>query len=122
MITIMHIDHLVLTVKRIPTTLGFYVRILGMRAIQFGDNRIALKFGQQKINLHEVGNTFEPKVGTVDLCLTTDTELTQAIHYVRNCNVEIIEDPVERTGATGQLLSFFIRDSDQNLIETANQC
>ena len=56
MITITHIDHLVLTVKHIPTTIEFYARVLGMFAITFGDNRTALKFGQQKINLHETGN------------------------------------------------------------------
>ena len=130
MFSITHIDHLVLTVKNIPITLEFYARILGMYAIQFngkdGTQRIALTFGSQKINLHESGKEFEPKAqtptpGSVDLCLITETKLAQAMDYVRSCNVEIIEGPVERTGATGKLLSFYIRDPDQNLIEIANQ-
>ncbi len=125
MISISHIDHIVLTVKNIPATLEFYTRMLGMQAIQFGDNRTALKFGQQKINLHETGNEFEPKAenaapGSADLCLITDTKLTQAIEYVQNCNIEIIEGPVERTGATEKLLSFYIHDPDLNLIEISN--
>jgi len=126
MISLSRIDHIVLTVNNIPTTIDFYVRVLGMHADTFADNRVALKFGQQKINLHEAGNEFEPKAknatpGSADLCLLTDTDLTQAIKHVQNCKVEIIEGPVERTGATGKLLSFYIRDPDQNLIEIANR-
>ena len=126
MISISRIDHIVLTVNNIPTTIDFYVRVLGMHADTFADNRVALKFGQQKINLHEADNEFEPKAqnatpGSADLCLITDTDLTQAIKHVQNCKVEIIEGPVERTGATGKLLSFYIRDPDQNLIEIANR-
>ena len=125
MISTSHIDHIVLTVKHIPTTIEFYSRVLGMQVINFGDNRTALKFGQQKINLHEADNEFEPKAkhptaGSTDLCLITETELEQAMAYVQSCNVEIIEGPVERTGATEKLLSFYIRDPDQNLIEISN--
>ena len=129
MITISHIDHLVLTVKNIPITIEFYARVLGMYAIQFDGNdqtpRIALKFAKQKINLHEAGNEFEPNAdkptpGSADLCLLTETALADAMQYVRNCDVKIIEGPVERTGATGKLLSFYIRDPDLNLIEISN--
>ncbi len=129
MFSIIHIDHLVLTVKDIPITLEFYARVLGMHAIQFTGKdrtqRVALTFGTQKINLHEAGSEFEPKArmptpGSADLCLITETELKQVMNYVRSCNIEIIEGPVERTGATGSLLSFYIRDPDQNLIEIAN--
>jgi len=126
MLLISHIDHLVLTVKDISETIYFYTRVLNMHAIQFGDKRTALKFGQQKINLHQAGNEFEPKAknatpGSADLCLITDTDLTQAIAHVQNCQITIIEGPVERTGANGKLLSFYIRDPDQNLIEIANR-
>ncbi|EJH48677.1 biphenyl-2,3-diol 1,2-dioxygenase III-related protein [Vibrio cholerae CP1046(19)] len=32
-----------------------------MKAVSFGAGRIALEFGHQKINLHQLGNEFEPK-------------------------------------------------------------
>jgi catechol 2,3-dioxygenase-like lactoylglutathione lyase family enzyme len=131
MFTITHLDHLVFTVKDIPATIEFYARVLNMQVIQFGDTddnppRFALKFGNQKINLHEVGNEFKPKAqnatpGSADLCLITETDLEQAMTYVQNCNVEIIKGPVKRTGAQGDLLSFYIRDPDLNLIEISNQ-
>ncbi len=125
MFSISHIDHLVLTVKDIPKTIDFYTRVLGMQAFQFGDNRTALKFGQQKINLHEAGKEFKPRAknaipGSADLCLITETGLEQAITHVKTCNIKIIEGPVKRTGATGRLSSFYIYDPDLNLIEISN--
>jgi catechol 2,3-dioxygenase-like lactoylglutathione lyase family enzyme len=129
MFSITHIDHLVLTINNIPVSLEFYARVMGMYAIQFtgadGSERTALKFGSQKINLHQAGKEFtphakHPTTGSADLCLVTDTDLQQAMDYVRKCNVEIIEGPVERSGATGKLLSFYIRDPDMNLIEISN--
>jgi len=114
-----------LTVKDIPETIDFYTRVSGMQAFQFGNNRTALKFCQQKINLHEAGKEFKPRAknatpGSVDLCLITETELEQAITHVKSCNVKIIEGPVKHTGATGRLLSFYIHDPDLNLIEISN--
>ncbi|MBM9614489.1 VOC family protein [Desulfobulbus rhabdoformis] len=47
------LDHFVLTVKNIEKTIKFYESILGMDVIRFADNRVALKFGAKKINLHE---------------------------------------------------------------------
>ena len=55
------LDHLVLTVSDIDNTVDFYTRVLGMQKQVFGDNRVALKFGAQKFNLHQHGNEFEPK-------------------------------------------------------------
>ncbi|MBC7037489.1 VOC family protein, partial [Salmonella enterica subsp. enterica serovar Anatum] len=46
------IDHLVLTVSDISTTIRFYEEVLGFSAVTFKQNRKALIFGAQKINLH----------------------------------------------------------------------
>ena len=68
------IDHLVITVKDIDETIQFYSSAMGMEKIEFGEGRIALSFGQQKINLHQLGKEFESKAqnvksGSADLCL-----------------------------------------------------
>ena len=45
------LDHVVLTVKDIDATCKFYAKVLGMEIVTFGENRNALSFGSQKINL-----------------------------------------------------------------------
>ncbi len=124
----MHIDsldHLVLTVKNIETTSSFYAKALGMEVVTFGNGRKALSFGSQKINLHEHGNEFEPKAwqpapGSADLCFITSMPLSEVIKHLSSCGVTVIEGPVQRTGATGPILSIYLRDPDMNLIEVSN--
>ncbi len=121
---ITRIDHLVLTVSKISTTVKFYENILGMKAETFANNRIALKFGEQKINLHEKGKEFEPKAleanpDTADICFITEGLLEDAMTHVKHKGVAIIEGPVSRTGAKGVITSFYFRDPDMNLIEVA---
>ncbi|MDG6773174.1 VOC family protein [Thiomicrorhabdus sp. ZW0627] len=123
---IRQLDHLVLTVKDLNKTVRFYESVLGMEKVVFGQNRVALKFGNQKINLHQAGMEFDPKAGntvtgSADLCFLTDLPLEQAMHEITGHEVEIIKGPVERTGANGPIISFYIRDPDQNLIEIANE-
>ncbi|BCO07982.1 biphenyl-2,3-diol 1,2-dioxygenase [Desulfolithobacter dissulfuricans] len=120
------IDHFVLTVSDIDETVAFYEKVLGMDRVVFGAGRVALKFGNQKINLHEVGHELEPKAkcpapGSADLCFLTPLVLNEALRQVKQCGVEIIEGPVERTGANRKLLSFYFRDPSGNLIEVANE-
>lgn len=119
---ITNLDHLVLTVKNIATTIAFYESILGMQVEYFGNNRVALAFGQQKINLHQVGKEFEPKAkhptpGSADLCFVIDCSIEEAFQELTMAGVEILAGPVERTGATGKLSSIYFRDPDHNLIE-----
>ncbi|MBR7799849.1 VOC family protein [Undibacterium fentianense] len=119
---ISRIDHVVLTVKSIQTTIDFYVRVLGMEVVQFGEGRQALVFGQQKFNLHEAGKEFEPKAdqptpGSIDICLIAETPLSEVIQELQQLGVMIVEGPIRRTGACGPILSIYLRDPDQNLIE-----
>ena len=122
---IKQLDHLVLTVKDIDATCRFYAEHLGMEVITFGDNRKALGFGQQKINLHQLGHEFEPRAdsptsGSADLCFLSDTPLDDIITELQQAGIAILEGPVPRTGATGPILSIYLRDPDDNLIEISN--
>ena len=56
-----HLDHIVLTTAHTEQCIDFYTRVLGMKFERFGESRMALKFGGQKINLHEKGKEFEPR-------------------------------------------------------------
>jgi len=53
------LDHLVLTTRQRESCIDFYTRVLGMRLDTFGQGRVAFRFGDQKINLHEAGREFE---------------------------------------------------------------
>ncbi|TRC48273.1 VOC family protein [Mannheimia haemolytica] len=117
------LDHLVLTVADMQKTIDFYTTILGMQEITFGDNRKALLFGTQKINLHQKGAEILPNAqnadcGTADLCLLTVTPLQEVIYVLQRHQVEILEGGiVPRTGAVGKIESVYCRDPDGNLIE-----
>ena len=125
MLTIDHLDHIVLTVEDIDATIAFYTRVLGMTAVTFGEGRRALAFGPQKINLHRAGHEFspcarQPTPGSADFCLITKVPLDAAMAHVQSCGVAIEEGPVDRTGAIGPLRSFYFRDPDGNLVEVSN--
>ncbi len=125
MIKIDRLDHLVLTVKDIDKTVEFYTIVLGMEKEIFKGSRIALKFGNQKINLHKLGNEFEPKAynvkeGSADLCFIIDSKLSEVKKYLESIGLKIEEGIVNRTGANGKIESIYLRDPDMNLIELSN--
>ncbi|MHC1480407.1 VOC family protein [Frateuria aurantia] len=118
------LDHLVLTVADISASCEFYRRVLGMEIVTFGADRKALRFGDQKINLHQHGHEFEPKAarptpGSADLCFVASGSLDALILHLSDIGVSIEEGPVARTGATGPIRSIYFRDPDANLIEVA---
>jgi len=119
------IDHLVLTVADIERTAEFYCRVLGMQRIEFAGGRVGLSFGTQKINLHQSGAEFEPKAkrvqpGSADLCFIVDIPIEQAINHISRSGIDIIEGPVPRSGASGPIVSAYLRDPDGNLLEISN--
>ena len=134
--TVRSLDHLVLTVSSIPSTIFFYTIQLGMHHETFTttsltstsqsqpQTRHALTFGSQKINLHQSGAEFEPKAGRVqpgsaDLCFLTDEPVQAVCERLKERGVEVLEGGgvVSRTGATGNLRSVYVRDPDGNLVE-----
>ena len=116
------IDHFVLTVRSVETSCDFYQRVLGMRRLDEPNRPTALLFGSQKINLHEVGRTFEPKakaptLGSGDFCLVAAVPLAEVQASLKANGVAIEVGPVERTGASGPMMSVYFRDPDGNLVE-----
>lgn len=119
------IDHFVLTVRDVETTCDFYSQILGVEVEASKGEPTALKFGRQKINIHQTGNEFEPKAdvptpGSGDFCLITDVPLERVVKHLASCGVEMVEGPVVRTGAVGRIESVYFRDPDGNLVEVSN--
>ena len=119
------LDHLVLTVVSIEATVAFYTQILGMNVVTFGSERSALTFGTSKINLYQAGKEFEPKAllptpGSADICLIVSDDIVDVIAQLAAAGVPVEQGPVERTGATGPIISCYLRDPDHNLIELSN--
>jgi len=118
------IDHLVLTVADLDRTVAFYTAVLGMTAETFGEGRTALRFGQQKINLHVAGAEFEPRAarpgpGTADFCLVTETPVEQVQAELAAHGVPVEVGPVTKQGALGAMHSVYLRDPDDNLVEVS---
>ena len=117
-----HIDHIVLTIRDKDACIRFYTEVLGMKLERFSENRLALKFGSQKINLHEWGREFTPRAhvaapGTLDLCFIASIGLEKVIENLKKNNIPILEGPVAKTGAAGPIRSVYVRDPDLNLVE-----
>jgi catechol 2,3-dioxygenase-like lactoylglutathione lyase family enzyme len=116
------VDHIVLTTRDLDRCLDFYTRVLGMTLERYAENRIALKFGPHKLNVHPPG--FEasirarvPTPGSLDLCFLADRPLDEVVEKLHACGVPIEEGPVVRSGAKFAIRSVYLRDPDDNLIE-----
>jgi catechol 2,3-dioxygenase-like lactoylglutathione lyase family enzyme len=118
------IDHFVLTVRSLDDTCAFYERALRMKRVDTPGKPTALAFGSQKINLHEMGHTFEPKAsaptaGAGDFCLVTEWALGDVRSHLEARGVVIELGPVARIGARGAMTSLYFRDPDGNLVEVS---
>lgn len=119
---ITRIDHLVLTVRDVEATCAFYERALLLEPIRFEGGRRALRFGDQKINLHPAGASFQPHAryptpGSGDLCFVTTTPLAEVQEHLEHAGVVLALGPVARTGALGPMTSVYFYDPDGNLVE-----
>jgi catechol 2,3-dioxygenase-like lactoylglutathione lyase family enzyme len=120
-----HVDHIVLTTRDLAGCVRFYTEVLGMKLEEFQtptEKRFALKFGSQKINLHEWGREFSPRAhvaapGTLDLCFIASVPLEQVMAKLKSAQVPILEGPVMKTGAVSKIRSVYVRDPDLNLVE-----
>jgi len=120
-----HIDHIVLTTRDLEGCIRFYGEVLGMKLERFRtptEERLALMFGNQKINVHEWGREFTPRAhvaapGTLDLCFIAAVSLEEVIVKLAAAGVPLLEGPVIKTGAVSKIRSVYVRDPDLNLIE-----
>ena len=124
------IDHIVLTSKDVDKTIEFYTKVLGMTLERFPvanekNERLALKFGNQKINIHDASSPFSPHAenptsGSIDICFLSHIDLKEWSKIFAANNITIENGPIRKTGATGPLMSLYVRDPDGNLVEISN--
>lgn len=123
---ISHLDHLVITTTDLKASLHFYGDILNMQVVGDGQ-RWAVKFGDQKFNLHTRPAEFLPAAkaptpGSADLCLIAKGKIEDIREELIAKGVVIEEGIVPRTGAQGAIRSVYIRDPDGNLVEISTYC
>ena len=119
--TIDHLDHLVITTADLEKCLHFYVDILGME-LDDRNNRYAMKFGNQKINIHRKKAEFLPAArnvtyGSQDICLIAEGDVNDIKAEIEAKGYPIELGIVQRTGACGPIDSIYLRDADENLVE-----
>ena len=124
------IDHIVLTVNNINESINFYSNILGMELKEFYSEfdqtyRKSLIFGSQKINLHDASSPYKPHAkyplpGGFDICFLSKKPVSEWLTILKKNKIDIEDGPVQKTGATGPILSIYVRDPDENLIEISN--
>ena len=125
-IPIARLDHFVMPCRDVDISADFYVRVLGATKVTFGEGRIAIQLGSQKVNLQPSGRCeglCAPNhlPGTQDFCVITEMPLGEVKAALEAQGIEIIEGPVQCTGARGPLKSLYFRDPDGNVVEISNQ-
>jgi len=118
------IDHVVLYAESVDETAAFYERC-GMTRETFAGGRVAVTFGDAKINLHPAGDEYVPHArtptsGAADVCLVVDETASETVDHLEREGIEVVEGPVEKTGARGPMTSVYVRDPDGNLVEFAS--
>jgi catechol 2,3-dioxygenase-like lactoylglutathione lyase family enzyme len=124
-LTVDRLDHIVVNVKDVEISAAWYQRVLGMEREEFGpQQRTALKFGGQKINLRPTDadpgtwvTGVNDRPGSGDLCFVTAAPPDVVVGHLHDCGVAILTGPVRREGALGLMQSVYCRDPDGNLVE-----
>lgn len=123
---LVRIDHIVLNCESVDYMAAWYEKTLGMKRELFGpEKRVALKFGDQKINLRPIGaknwiTSKSESEGSVDICFITDENLSLVKARIEDAGVEIIQGPIEKIGSLGSMISIYLRDPEGSLLEISS--
>ena len=119
------LDHIVLCVRDVPATIAFYERALGMDAREERPGKWSLHFGDNKISLQDAQASPSIAADTVpgsgNFCVLTEIPLDEVVKHLSRQSVPIVDGPGERAGASGSILSVYVRDPDGNLVEVSNR-
>jgi catechol 2,3-dioxygenase-like lactoylglutathione lyase family enzyme len=118
------LDHIVLCVRDVSTSIAFYERVVGMEPREERPGKWSLHFGRNKISLQDAAAS--PTIaedtipGTGNFCLLTEVPMDDVVAHLAAEGVSVEDGPGERAGATGAILSVYFRDPDGNLVELSN--
>lgn len=129
MFTMTAMDHIVLNVRDMDTTLDFYMNVLGLpaeRLEEFRDGKVP--FPSVRINADTVIDLFPSAAAADDaspersdlnhFCLVLrKDDMAQFMSHLQAHNVPITDGPGTRWGAHGQGTSIYFCDPEQRRIE-----
>lgn len=113
------LDHLVVTVTDIPRAVDFYTRVLGLEARYHDAERVDLTLDGMALRLHRVDGpeAARPQAGGLVMCFRSALPLDEIEDHLNALQIPVDEGPVERQGASGPIVSLYLRDPDDNRIE-----
>lgn len=116
------IDHAVITCADIEKSVAFYGGGLQMTINRLPDGRVEAGFGRCKLNLQPASKPYGPvknlgKHWSANICLLVEQGLFVVESHLKEIGLRIEEGPVERVGAQGTVLSLYLYDPDDNLVE-----
>lgn len=123
------IDHLAITVSDMDATLDFYKRVLDATTHYEEEFRkgeipvVILQVGASRVSVHiasspALPHARAPQPGSADICFRWAGGVASAQARLREQDVEIVEGPVPRPAANGEIgQSVYFRDPDGNLLE-----
>jgi catechol 2,3-dioxygenase-like lactoylglutathione lyase family enzyme len=123
------LDHVAITVQDVPTTVEWYERVLGARALHLDAWRagripvVLLQVGGSRLSVHDAASPAGPHAaaptpGSADICFRFTGAIEEATAMITDAGVVIVEGPVPRPAADGTRgTSIYCRDPDANLIE-----
>ena len=115
-------DHIVMTVGDLKTSVSFYTWALKRREHCFGKGRQPLRFGGQKINLQVTGQ--EPRnkavAGSGDMCHITAGTLDHLQDHLPTKCADVLKGLVVKCGTAAPIVASYFNDPVRNLIEVSS--
>ncbi|MFT8393625.1 MAG: VOC family protein [Liquorilactobacillus ghanensis] len=134
---IKRVDHLILTVTDIARAIRFYHEVFDMPIINFKDKREphCVRCGHQLLEFQTVKQPQQPAatnptvnsaaatnptVNSAAFCIITGDKLSDVCNHLESYYVPIVAGPLKQIGSEGPMMSIYIHDCDQNLIEISS--
>ncbi len=127
-LTVLRLDHFVLRVRDLDTSLRFYRDVLGLRIEFLDEYRAGTRpFVSARVGEHLIDLVPDPtydtdegraKGGFLHWCVEVDGRLSEIVPWLKDRGITVIEEqPVPRMGARGMGLSIYVSDPDGYIVE-----
>lgn len=127
MLRVRSLDHFVLRVRNVDSSLRFYRDVLGLDVENEDAWRqgtkpfVSVRIGEQLLDLVP-DPTYDPAAasagGFLHFCVTAEGDFDGVVRTLRDAGVPLLHDqPISRGGARGDGLSIYAQDPDGYIVE-----